>query len=386
MDYHTPCKITGRTGWFTVGIDGGTLVELSRCAPAESSVDELWLSPGMFDIQVNGMLGHNLSDENLTVEGVRAIEEELNRRGTTRWCPTVTTQNPAIVERNLKVIRTAIESNQTHNIHCIHLEGHYISAEDGYRGVHAKQWIRDPDPAEFERWQQAAGGHIGLFSLAPERAGALDFIQSLKKQGIRVGLVHHHAPYDIICAAAASGADLSSHLVNGCAPMVNRQHNVIWAQLSLDELWASLIPDGYHIPFYTLKAVIKSKGIEQSILVSDLAHLSGLEDGEYVKGGLHVVKKNGGLWVKGEGSNLLAGAVRTLDEGCSLLASEAGFSIDEALIMASDNPYRYFGMSQNRTLFAGYSGPMVVFSWNQRKLKIKEVYDNHGKNIPSQSK
>ena len=130
MDYYAPCRITGRSGWFTAGIEGGCLVELSSCATPENPGEELWLSPGMFDIQVNGMLGHNLSDDTLTVEGVRAIEQELNRRGTTRWCPTVTTQDPAIVERNLKIIRTAIEDDFTRNIHCIHLEGHYISAEE----------------------------------------------------------------------------------------------------------------------------------------------------------------------------------------------------------------------------------------------------------------
>jgi N-acetylglucosamine-6-phosphate deacetylase len=300
---------------------------------------------------------------------VLKIEAALEAHGVTRWCPTVVTQDPRIVERNLEILGGIIEANTAPNIHGIHLEGHYISSEPGYRGVHMERYIRDPDVSEMQGWYRAARGKICLFSLAPERTGAIPFIGALKTMGVKVGLVHHRADYQTIRSAAAAGADLCSHLLNGCAKMVHRQHNVIWAQLSLDDLWASFIADGYHIPPYTLRALIRAKGITRSILISDLAHLSGLPEGEYRKYGNTVVLKDEGLWVKGEGTDLLSGAVKTLDKDCAYLASRAGFSLEDALIMASLNPARYFGIDDRCALYAGWSGKLVGFTWRDGTLK-----------------
>ena len=143
------------------------------------------------------------------------------------------------------------------------MEGHYISSEDGYRGVHSLEYIRDPDPEEFDQWQEAAGGNIKLFSLAPERKGAISFIEKLRNEGVKIGLVHHSANHELVMEAVATGADLASHLVNGCPALIHRQHNVIWSQLSIEGMWASFIADGHHIPDYTLKAVIRAKGINR---------------------------------------------------------------------------------------------------------------------------
>ena len=373
MRFQYICRIPGKTGRYGVIFQDGTLTELQPLAKPSNGAKDLWLTRGLFDIQVNGMLGHNLSEEDLDPAKVIAIDEELAKHGVLRWCPTITTQNTAIVNRNLAILREVIEERLASHIHCIHMEGHYISAEDGYRGVHMRQFIKDPDPSEFDVWQKTSGGHIGLFSLAPERKGAIEFIRKLRNEGVRVALVHHNADHDQVRQAAAAGADLSSHLVNGCAKMIHRQHNVIWSQLSLDELWASFIADGYHIPYYTLKAVIQAKGTDRSILVSDLAHLTGLPDGEYRKNELTVVLQNGGLWVKGEGTNLLSGAVKTLDQDCAFLVSRSGFSIRQSLTMATTNPARYFGIEQQFEIFPGAKRPFAVFAWDGENLEVEHV-------------
>jgi N-acetylglucosamine-6-phosphate deacetylase len=374
MAFKEICRIAGKTGVFELAYAGGRITELNPL-PASPAAPQtsLWASPGLFDIQVNGMLGYNLSGEELTGDQVMEIDRELEKHGVTRWCPTVTTQDPAVVERSLGVIGGVMAGGGAPNIHCIHLEGHYISGEEGYRGVHLEGYIRDPDPAEFERWQQAAGGRIGLFSLAPERRGALELIRRLKGEGVKVGLAHHHADHGTVCAAAAAGADLSTHLINGCARLIHRQHNIIWSQLSLEELWASFIADGYHIPSYTIRAAIRAKGIDRSILVSDLAHLSGLPDGEYDKMEKTVVLRDGGLWVKGEGTNLLSGAVKTLEQDCAWLTAQAGFSVEQALLMASLHPARYFGIEGQAALYPGRPGPCVVFSGEAGAFSVWKV-------------
>lgn len=374
MSYRGLCRIPGKTGLFDIEYSEGRITALKPVDhSAEQSDDLPWVSAGLFDIQVNGMVGVNLSDDNLTDEDVLKVEAALEQRTVSRWCPTITTQDFQVVKRNLKTLGDLIDQGKLPNVAGIHLEGHYISSEVGYRGVHMEKFIRDPDPAEMDEWYRAAGGRVCLFSLAPERTGAIDFIRILKKMGIKVGLVHHNADYETIRIAAAAGADLSTHLLNGCAKMIHRQHNVIWAQLALDELWASFIADGYHIPHYTLKSLIRAKGLSRSILVSDLAHLSGMPDGEYSKYGNTVVVKDGGLWVKGEGTDLLSGAVRTLDDDCAFLVNHAGFSLESALTMASINPARYFGVEQSMNLHEGRAGKLFSYQWKDNKLIARRL-------------
>ena len=107
--------------------------------------------------------------------------------------------------------------------------------------------------------------------------------------------------------------------------------------------------------------------------MSDLAHLSGLPDGEYDKMDRTVVLKDGGLWVKGEGTNLLSGAVKTLEQGCAYLVTRAGFSLEQALVLASLNPARYFGIEGEFQLFPGRKGPLVAFGLERQELKVMEI-------------
>jgi N-acetylglucosamine-6-phosphate deacetylase len=373
MAFKEICRIPGKTDVFEIVFQNGRLESMKPREDIQPEKVNLWLTPGLFDIQINGMLGHDLTGEDLDIDKVAAINEGLKQHGVLRWCPTICSNTFEVVERNLGIINQAIQKGAAPGVHCIHLEGHYVSTEEGYRGVHLPRFQRDPNPDEFDQWQKAAGGHIGIFSLAPERKGALGFISKLRREGVKVGLVHHHADHETVKAAAAAGADLSSHLINGCVPMIHRQHNIIWSQLSLDELWASFIADGYHIPSYTLRAVIKAKGIERSILISDMSNLSGMPDGEYESNEMTVVLKNGGLWVKEKGTNLLSGAAKTLDLDVEFLASNGGFSLEKSLLMATVNPARYFSLENYFALYSGRRGPLAVFSWEKGKLRVFKV-------------
>jgi len=98
-----------------------------------------------------------------------------------------------------------------------------------------------------------------------------------------------------------------------------------------------------------------------------------MPEGEYFKYDRTVVVKDGGLWVKSEGTDLLSGAVKTLEQDCEYLASHSGFSIEQALLMASLNPARYFGIEDQMELFPGRKPPMVLFSWKNNKLAVKNM-------------
>ncbi len=374
MAHECLCRIPGRTGIFKLVYEDGTIKLLKPVKADDVSGSDIgWLTAGLFDIQVNGMIGHFLSSDGLSVKKVLEIDRELEKRGVLLWCPTICTQKPEIVAKNLKILGEIIEQKIVPGIFGIHMEGHYISSLEGYRGVHSPKYIKDPVNKEFDYWQEEAGGNIRLFSLAPERNGAIDFIKKLRNEGVKVGLVHHAAEHEVILEAVASGADLATHLINGCTPLIHRQHNVIWSQLSIDEMWASFIADGHHIPYYTLRAVVKAKGISRSILISDLFYLSGFPEGDYISetNGMKVVLKDEGLWVKDK--DMLSAAVKSLDQDVEYIAKYCNFSIEDALIMASINPARYFGIEDRMMIYPGRKGPLAIFQWKNNNLKVAKI-------------
>jgi N-acetylglucosamine-6-phosphate deacetylase len=67
----------------------------------------------------------------------------------------------------------------------------------------------------------------------------------------------------------SAGATLSTHLGNGCAQILPRHPNFLWEQLATDELFASFIVDGHHLPAATVKSMLRAKSPRRSILVTD---------------------------------------------------------------------------------------------------------------------
>jgi N-acetylglucosamine-6-phosphate deacetylase len=97
----------------------------------------------------------------------------------------------------------------------LHIEGPYISPEDGPRGAHPRADVRPPDREEFERWQRLSGGRIRILTLSPEWPGVNEFITEVTASGVVVAIGHTAATPEQIAAAAAAGARMSTHLGNG---------------------------------------------------------------------------------------------------------------------------------------------------------------------------
>src|SRR6266851_932820 len=185
----------------------GKIHEIGAPTEEPADVEAEWLAPALFDLQINGCDGHSFNSDRLTVESVRHVVEVCRRHGIGGLCPTLVTNSFAAIAHGLSTIRRACETDPelTRAIPAIHLEGPYISAEDGPRGAHPLQHVRRPDWDEFRRLQDAAGGRIRLVTLAPEHDGALEFIERLVASGVVVALGHTAADGPRICAAIRAG-------------------------------------------------------------------------------------------------------------------------------------------------------------------------------------
>ena len=360
---------TGRP--LTITIEDGRVAAIDAGAPGEAC----WLAPGFVDLQVNGYAGHDVNAPDPTPETIGWLARALRATGTTSFAPTIIT---ASEERIVAALRAVAEARAAdpllaRAIPFVHVEGPWISPQDGPRGAHPADQVRPPDLAEFARWRAACGGLVGMVTLSPHFPGVADTIAALTGAGVRVAIGHTHASPQQIAAAADAGAVLSTHLGNGAAAVLARHPNLIWAQLAEDRLCASFIADGHHLPAETLKSMLRAKGIERSILISDAAALAGLAPGIYEAeiGGRVELTEDGRLGMAG--TPFLAGAARPLATGVAFVASFCGVTLGQAVRMATENPGRFAGVGGR--LRVGAPADLVRFRWQpgDRDLRIETV-------------
>ena len=363
-------RIPGRAGlWEILYRDG--IVEKVTCVDAGFTGDRcLWITTGLFDLQINGIAGVNFTSASLSTEELARADGLIRDHGISRYCPTLITSDRETTLAALSAFNAAWRGGALAAAWGIHLEGPWISPEDGYRGIHRRAYVRDPDPEELGIFQRQCGNRIRLLTLAPERPGAEALVRSATRDGITVSLGHTCAEPADVAAAVRAGARMSTHLFNGCARSIDRHTNVIFTQLAEDSLWACYISDGHHVPFPTLRIAIRAKGASRSILVSDLAHLSGLPEGEYEMEGNRVEARDGGIWVKG--SWQLSAATRTLEQDVELLARQAEPGIEQALLMATRNPASAMGDPDWAEIRPGREGALAFFSWDGSRLLLEK--------------
>ncbi|MGK9230914.1 amidohydrolase family protein [Inquilinus limosus] len=360
---------TGRSLAVTVG--DGRIAAIDPGPAGEAA----WLSAGLVDLQVNGFAGIDLNGGDLQPDAVARLAAVLRANGVTTFLPTLITASEASITAALAAIAAARAADPlvAHAIPAVHVEGPHISPEDGPRGAHPRDQVRPPDLAEFERWQAACGGLVGLVTLSPHDEAAPDYIRTLAARGVHVAIGHTDASPAQIAAAVEAGAVLSTHLGNGIAATLPRHPNPIWSQLAEDRLTASFIADGHHLPAEVFKAMLRAKGPDRAVLVSDAAALGGLPPGLYDQpiGGRVELTADGRLGVAG--TPFLAGAARPLKQDVALAIEMAGISLADALRLATLNPGRFLG--GRGVLAVGAPADLICFRWapGERDLAIDTV-------------
>lgn len=353
-----------------------------------------WIGPGLVDLQVNGYAGFDFNTPTLSSEDICNVALKIAALGVTSFYPTIITNSDHTLEKLLGAISQACaEHPWLHRIlRGIHLEGPYISPENGVRGAHDKQFVKAPDWEQFQRWQTAARGMIQIVTLSPEWENAPAFIVECVRHNIVVSIGHTAATPDQINRAVAAGARMCTHLGNGAHLLLPRHPNYIWEQLAQDDLWPCVIADGFHLPEQVLKVFHKVKP-NQLMLVSDAVSLSGLAPGTYSSfiGGNVVLTAEGRLHMA-DNPNLLAGSAQMLPFGVAHLVSSNLCELAEAWDMASTRPASFMKLPEARGLQVGAPGDLVVFDWLQEQFAIREVYkdgqqltSSNGSTLDSQS-
>jgi N-acetylglucosamine-6-phosphate deacetylase len=369
-------KIPGTELLVNIGVEDGRVVRIEPCqegSPCDWGGAGLYLSPGFFDPQVNGFAGIDFNSPHLTTEGLLHAARSLASTGIARFFPTLITSSQEKMIRQLKIIATALKSDPLLHKMCygIHLEGPYISPEDGPRGVHPREFVRLPRWEELEKFQEVCEGRIKCLTLAPEVKGAIPFIKKAVAHGIVIGIGHTHATEAAIEKAVRAGARLSCHLGNATPKPLSRHQNLIRKQLGMDRLMVGIIADGIHLPREVVRDFVQTKGIDGIVLTADSTAGIGASPGRYTLGDVEVEVGSDGT-VRSVTTSRLAGSTLTMDRAITNIIQFAGIDLPSAIRMATQNGQKLFREVRGEVL-PGDSADLVLFEY-PGKVKVRSTW------------
>ena len=296
-------------------------------------------SAGLFDLQVNGFAGVDFNSEEIDADRLDHALEAMLATGVTSCLPTLITPSADRLAARFASLDRAVAGSRLGPLMVpgYHLEGPFLNPTEGYAGCHPASAMTAPDVAMIERLTRDLLRPILLVTVAPELPGSLDFISAMASTGRLVAIGHSAADAATVARAAQAGARLSTHLGNGLPQMLHKVDNPLFWQLAEDGLSASLIADGIHLPSQAVKVILRVKGLERSILVSDAVSAAATGPGLYPFADMVVEHASDGS-VRLPGSRYLAGSALTLDAAVRNLVNWDLATPEQAMRMASQNP------------------------------------------------
>ncbi len=351
-------------------LDGQRIVEVtSRAARSiptgirEVDFGDAVLAPGLLDIHIHGGAGHDVMEAN--PDGLSAVGHLIAKHGVTGYFPTTVTAPIDRILSALERLAIAIENSsdpRTASDHLratplgIHLEGPFIS--HAQPGVHPPEDLLLPTLALFERFWQAARGHIKVITIAPELDGAPEVIAAAAKRGVCVSLGHSDADLKAARAGVAAGARHATHTFNAMRPLRHRDPGIIGEVLTNPQLTADLIADGIHLDPAIVQLVLAAKGAENAVLITDAISATGMPDGLYPLGSLEVEVKDGKALHHGH----IAGSLLTMDVAVRNVMRFAHWDLQHTLRTVTLNPARVVGLDDRGQLLPGAPADIVVLS------------------------
>lgn len=296
-------------------------------------------SAGLFDLQVNGFAGVDFNDATITADRLDIALEAMRQTGVTGVLPTLITASEGDLRARLVALDAAVAGSRLgpRMVPGYHIEGPFLNPGEGYRGCHPEEAMHDPDAELYQRIGAGLRRPILLVTLAPERLGAMEAIRALRSMGICVAMAHSAASLRQVREAAEAGLTMSTHLGNGLPRLLPRTENALMAQLSEDRMVGCFIADGHHLSPDELGALLRIKGLDRSILVTDAVLAAGARPGRYVFADMQVELDGSGV-VRRPGQTNLAGSALSLDTAVRNVVAWGLATADQAIRMASDNP------------------------------------------------
>lgn len=323
-----------------------------------------YLLPGFVDVHIHGYKAHD------TMQGeaaVRAMSRDLYREGVAAFLPTTMSATPEETLRAAEGVRAVMAAPEPVGARVlgIHLEAPFLNPQRA--GAQQKQHFRAPS---METLLTLTGGRtqgVRLLTLAPELEGSEALIRAACDAGITVSLGHTCANAAQTHLAADRGATHVTHTFNAQTPLNHREPGVPGAALTDDRLYCEVIADGIHLHGDTVRLLVRAKGADKAVAVTDAMEAAGMPEGVYSLGGSRVLVKNGEARLE---DGTLAGSVLTLRQALTNLIHRFGIPPEDAVRMCTLSPAQSIGETQAGRICPGAPLPLTRWTKNWQMVGI----------------
>lgn len=294
------------------------------------------LLPGFVDVHIHAFMGKDTMNGE---EAVRHMSRELKKFGVAAFLPTTMSASPADTVKALEGIKAVMEQPEAEGAVVLgaHMEAPFLN--EGKAGAQPKQFFVLPTE---DNWQLYTGGNediVRLITMAPEKEGALDFITRLTNSGITVSIGHTGADAETVHAAADHGANHITHTFNAQTPLNHRAPGVPGAAMVDERIGCEFISDGIHLHPDIVRLIMRCKGKELAIAITDAMEAAGMPDGKYQLGGQDVFVKEGAARLA---DGTLAGSTLTMIRAFQNLMA-FGATPEDAATMTTSSPAKSIG-------------------------------------------
>lgn len=348
-------------------VEDGVIVGFSKNEPDSYEYLGEIVAPGLVDTHIHGYAGKDIM--NAEEGALDVISKGLLECGVTSFLPTTLTDSKERTDAALKRVAAEYRDVKGAKVRGIFLEGPFFTEK--YKGAQNPNYMSDPKIDYLKEWKEISDGLVNKIAIAPERAGAEDFIKKANAMGVKVALGHSDASFDEAVAAVDAGANIFVHTFNGMSGLHHREPGMVGAAMATDAI-SELICDGHHVNPNAAGILMNTKGRDKIALITDCMSAGGMADGDYKLGEFPVRVENGTARLKDGGS--LAGSILKLKDGVKNVVDWEIADIFEAIQMASLVPAKSVGIDNIcGKLHEGYDADFIVLDYD---MNLKATYLN----------
>ncbi len=322
--------------------------------------------PGFIDVHTHGAVGVDVNAA--SAEDLEKICRFVAGNGTTSWLCSILTDTEEQTFKCIDAFNAHAEMDQKGaHLLGIHLEGPFLASE--FKGAMPEYLLQKANMPLLAKYQERAKGNIRYITISPEVDGIVDAIPDIRKMGIKVAIGHSGADYETSMKAIENGAVCCTHTFNAMKLLHQHFPAIMGAALESD-IYCEAICDGRHLHPGTVRLLLKTKGLDKVVAITDSIMAAGLPDGQYKLGVNDVVVVDGDAKLADTG--VRAGSTLTQNVALLNLMAFTGKSLEQILPLLTENPAKMLGIYDKKGSIAdGKDADIVILDTDNT---IKDVF------------
>lgn len=319
--------------------------------------------PGFVDVHTHAYGGNDTMNGEAAL---RSMSRAYRRLGVAAFLPTTmsgTIQETASALEGIRQIMLHPEENGA-AVAGAHMEAPFLNPLKC--GAQRKECFLSPD---WDTLLQLCNGHpetVRLITIAPELPGADTFIAAALKAGITVSAGHTNATAEEVHHAADLGLNHITHTFNAQPALHHRKPGVPGAALADPRLYTEAICDGFHLHPDIIRLMIRCKGAERFVAITDSMEAAGMPDGTYSLGGQAVYVHDGKATLE---DGTIAGSTLDMPAAFRNLIGW-GIAPEDAIRVCSETPADSVGLKKYGRIAPGCSAVMTRWNKNWEMIEV----------------